>query len=335
VSGNGNPAAYGRDGGHSRGGHLHHGHGHGGHPHVPAVDADRRQLGIALGLILGFMVVEVVVGVAASSLALLSDAAHMLTDAAAIGLSLVALRLAARPAAGAMTFGLKRVEILSAQANGVTLLVLSGFIVYEAVQRLLVPPQVEAPLVLAVALAGTVVNVLAVAVLARANRRSLNVEGSFQHLVTDLYAFLGTALAAVVILATGFDRADPIASLAVAGLMLHSAYGLLKASGRVFLEAAPEGIDPEEVGRALVAHPPVTEVHDLHVWEVTSGFPALSAHVIVGAEQDCHAARWALERLLDERFEIRHTTLQVEHEGPAGPLRLEVREPARAKPQRH
>ena len=314
-------------------GHSHHEHSHHGHSHAPAADADRRQLGIALALILGFMVVEVVAGVAASSLALLSDAAHMLTDAAAIGLSLVALRLAARPAAGAMTFGLKRVEILSAQANGVTLLVLAGFIAYEAVQRLLAPPEVEAPLVLAVAIAGTIVNVLAVAILARANRRSLNIEGSFQHLVTDLYAFLGTALAAVVILATGFDRADPIASLTVAGLMLHSAYGLLKASGRVFLEAAPEGLDPEEIGRTLAALPAVTEVHDLHVWEVTSGFPALSAHVLVGAEQDCHAARWALEQLLEERYEILHTTLQVEHEGPTGPLRLEVRGAVGARPE--
>jgi cobalt-zinc-cadmium efflux system protein len=290
-----------------------------------AADADTGRLAIALGLIGGFMALEVVVGIVASSLALLSDAAHMLTDAGAIALSLVALRLARRPAAGAMTFGLKRAEILSAQANGLTLLVLAGLILYEAVRRLVAPPEVEGALVLAVALAGVVVNVAATMVLARANRQSLNIEGAFQHVLTDLYAFLGTAIAGAVILLTGFQRADPIASLLVAALMLRSSYGLLRASGRVFLEAAPEGIDPGEVGRAMAAAGSVVEVHDLHVWEVTSGFPALSAHVIVGADADCHAARRAIEALLHERFGIEHTTLQVDHEG-GELLALEVAE---------
>ena len=170
------------------------------------------------------MLAEVVVGILAGSLALLSDAGHMLTDAAAIALSLVAARLAARPAEGAMTYGLGRAEILSAQANGITLLVLAVLITWEAVQRLGSPPQVDAAPVLVVALAGVAVNLLAARVLAGAGRESLNVEGSFRHVVTDLYAFIATALAAVVILATGFDRADAIASLFVAALMLHSAY---------------------------------------------------------------------------------------------------------------
>src|SRR4051794_10662759 len=260
------------------------------------------------------MAVEVVAGVVAGSLALLSDAAHMLTDAAAIGMSLVAARLAARPARGAMTYGLGRAEILSAQANGVTLLVLAAFVAYEGVRRLVSPPDVEAWLVLAVALAGIVVNLTAAWVLARAERRSLNVEGSFQHVVTDLYAFVGTAVAAVVILVTGFDRADPIVSLLIAALMVRSGYLLVRASGRVFLEAAPEGVDPDAIGNALGREPGVVEVHDLHVWEVTSGFPALSAHVLVGRETDCHATRESLEALLHDRFEIDHTTLQVEHE---------------------
>src|SRR5207302_6894769 len=225
------------------------------------------------------------------SLALLSDAAHMLTDAAALGLSLVALRLAARPAKGAMTYGLKRAEILSAQANGVTLLVLGALVIYEGARRLSSPPDVEAGLVLAVALAGVAVNLVASRVLAGAGRRSLNVEGSLRHIVTDLYAFGATAVAAVVILATGFDRADAIASLFVAALMLHSAYVLLRASGRIFLEAAPEGIDVPAIGNALAAEPHVVQVHDLHVWEVTSGFPALSAHVVVERDCDCHAVR--------------------------------------------
>jgi cobalt-zinc-cadmium efflux system protein len=172
---------------------------------------------------------------------------------------------------------------------------------------------VRAGLVLAVAIAGALVNLAAVAVVSGADRRSLNVEGSFQHIVTDLYAFVGTAIAAIVILATSFRRADPLVSLLIAGLMLRSGWGLVMASGRIFLEAAPEGIDPDEVGAALAGAPGVVEVHDLHVWEVTSGFPALSAHVLVGQERDCHAARRELERILVDRFALRHSTLQVDH----------------------
>ena len=213
-----------------------------------------------------------------------------------------------------MTFGLKRVEILSAQVNGVTLLVLAAVIGIEAVRRLIDPPSVEAGLVLAVALAGIVVNLAATAVLAGANRQSLNVEGSYQHILTDLFAFVGTAIAAVLILTIGFDRADPIASLLVAALMLRSAYGLLRDSGRVFLEAAPKGVDPDQIGRRMCDLPGVVEVHDLHVWEVTSEFPALSAHVIVERDADCHRARLELAGLLESEFGIHHTTLQVEHE---------------------
>ncbi|MBX5443509.1 MAG: cation transporter [Solirubrobacteraceae bacterium] len=296
-----------------------HDHGHGGHGHAHAhgvsADADTGRLAFALALIVAFLIVEVVVGVIAGSLALLSDAAHMLTDAAAIALALVALRLAQRPARGRLTFGLKRVEILSAQVNGLTLLILALVICVEGVRRLVSPPEVEGALVLVVALAGIVVNVAATLVLARANRQSLNVEGAFQHILTDLYAFTGTAVAGGVILLTGFARADAIASLVVAALMLQSAYRLLRDSARVFLEAAPPGTDPEEIGRAMVAVGDVVEVHDLHVWEVTSGFPALSAHVLVEPGADCHGARRELEALLHERFGIDHTTLQVDHEG--------------------
>lgn len=287
---------------------------HQGHGHGVSAEADRGKLAIALALIVGFMAAEVVTGIVAHSLALLSDAAHMLTDAGAIAFSVIAIGLAGRPAKGTMTFGLKRVEILSAQVNGITLLVLAGLIVYEAIRRLVSPPEVVAGLILAVALAGVAVNLAATWILSQANRESLNVEGSFQHILTDLYAFIGTAIAAVVILATGFDRADPIASLLVAGLMLRSAYGLLRASGRIFMEAAPRGINPEEIGEALVAEPGVVEVHDLHVWEVTSGFPALSAHILVETEADCHRARLNLAQLLEQRFDIHHSTLQVEHE---------------------
>jgi cobalt-zinc-cadmium efflux system protein len=289
-------------------GHDHH------HHHGPPAGAGAGRLGAALGLILGLMAVEVVAGILAHSLALLSDAAHMLTDAAALGLALVAARLARRPASGQMTFGLGRAEVLSAQFNGATLLVLALVIVYGAIGRLVHPPDVEGGAVLAVALGGVAVNLAATWIVAGADRRSLNVEGAFQHLLTDLVAFLLTAAAGLVILVTGFHQADGIAALLVAGIMLRAAWSLLRASGRVFLEAAPEGLDVEDIGRTMARRPGVVEVHDLHVWEVTAGFPALSAHVLVGRDDDCHAIRAALESLLHERFAIDHTTLQVEHE---------------------
>jgi cobalt-zinc-cadmium efflux system protein len=287
-------------------------HDHAAHAHA-APNVDSRRLSAALALIVVFMAVEVGVGIAAHSLALLSDAAHMLTDAGALAFALVALRLAARPARGAMTFGLRRAEILSAQANGITLLLLAGFVVYTAVRRLIDAPQVHGAPVLAVALAGVVVNLAATLAVSGANRKSLNIEGSYQHLLTDLFGFIGTAIAAVVILTTGFQRADPLVSLLIAALMLRSGVSLVRASGRIFLEAAPEGLDPQAIGSALVSQVGVVEVHDLHVWEVSSGFPALSAHVLVRADCDCHAARRRLEELLHQRFGLDHTTLQVDH----------------------
>jgi cobalt-zinc-cadmium efflux system protein len=290
-------------------------HEHVGHAHAARTEADRGRLTFVLALIVAFLTVEVAAGVIAHSLALLSDAGHMLADAGAIGFSLLALRLAARPAAGAMTFGFKRAEILSAQANGVTLLILAGFISYEAIVRLFHPPSVRGWLMLAVALVGVLVNIAAAFTLAKASRESLNVEGSFQHILTDLYAFIGTALAAAVILISGFQRADPIVSLLVAALMIRSGLSLVKASGRIFLEAAPQGLEPRAIGEALVAEAGVVEVHDLHVWEVTSGFPALSAHVLVARDSDCHAARREMEAMLHARFGLDHTTLQVDHEG--------------------
>ena len=276
-------------------------------------DTNRRRLELALGLIVAFMVGEVVVGILAHSLALLSDAAHMLTDAGAIALSLIAIALAARPAGGNLTFGFKRAEILSAQANGATLVVLAGLIIYEAIRRLIEPPDVHGWAVLGVALAGIFINVVATWLLAGANRENMAVEGSFQHILTDLYAFLGTAVAGVLIVTTGFVRADAIASLFVAALMLRAAYGLLKDSGRVLLEMTPEGMSAEEIGRALASHPRVADVHDLHIWQIATDFPSLSAHVLVRPGDDCHGVRRELETMLHERYGIDHTTLQVDH----------------------
>ncbi len=290
-----------------------HAHAHHSHARLLTSPGDRRRLTWALAVLLAVMALELAAGIVAHSLALLSDAGHMLTDAGALALSLLAVRLAARPARGAMTFGFSRVEILSAQVNGVTLLILAGFIVFEAIHRLVSPSHVDAWLMLAVALGGAGANVLAAWLLAGTERRSMNVEGSLRHVLTDLYAFVGTALAAGVILVSGFQRADPIASLLIAALMIRSGASLVRASGRVFLEAAPPGLDPRAIGQALASQTGVVEVHDLHVWEITSGFPALSAHVLVGAESDCHEARRALEALLHERFGVDHTTLQVDH----------------------
>jgi cobalt-zinc-cadmium efflux system protein len=286
--------------------HAHHDHGVGAETRI-------RPLSVALGLIVVFMAVEVALAVIAHSLALLSDAAHMLVDAGALGMSVWAARLARRPAGGRMTFGFRRAEILAAQANGVTLLLLGLVIVVEAARRLGSPPDVRGGLVVATAVAGAAVNLLALWQVALANRSSLNVEGSFRHLLTDLYAFAGTALAGLVVWTTGFERADPIASLAVAASMIGTAWPLLRRSGRVLLEAAPEGLSPDEVDAALRAYAGVTDVHDLHVWEITSGFPALSAHVLVGRGEDCHRIRRELEAILHERFGVDHTTLQVEH----------------------
>jgi cobalt-zinc-cadmium efflux system protein len=287
--------------------------------------ADRARLRLALGLILALMAGEVVAGIAAGSLALLSDAAHMLTDAAALGLALFAGHLADRPPRGGYTYGLRRAEILSAQANGATLLALAAVIAFEAARRLVDPPSVEGELVIAVALAGVAVNLAATWVLTGANRSSLNVEGAFQHILTDLFAFVATAVAGVAIVATGFAEADGIAALIVAALMVRAGWGLLRDSGRILLEGSPPGIDPHEVAEALASQPNVVEVHDLHVWEVTSGFPALTAHVLLDPDCDCHQRRRDLEALLRERFAIEHTTIQVDHaHGDQGPIVLET-----------
>ncbi len=293
--------------------HAGHRHGRAGHAHAAAEDADGRYLTIAFVLIVGLMAFEVVAGIVAHSLALLSDAAHMLTDAGALALSLVVIRFVRRPGGETLTYGRRRAEVLSGQANGAVLLVLALLVTYESISRLIAPPDVKGLAVTIVAAAGVAVNVAAAWVLAKANRQSLNIEGSFQHIVTDLYAFIGTLVAGLVIVFTGFDRADAIASLMVAGLMVRSGFELQRKAIRVLLEGAPEGMPPREVGTAMARGEHVEEVHDLHLWEIAPGRPILTAHVLVSADADCHAVRRALERMLRERFAIDHTTLQVDH----------------------
>jgi cobalt-zinc-cadmium efflux system protein len=246
----------------------------------------------------------------------------MLSDAAALSLALLAAWLAGRPPGGRWTFGFGRAEILAAQANGLTLALLGIWIVYEAARRLADPPEVEAGLVGLVAAAGIGVNLAVMALLSRAERQSLNIRGAYLHIATDFAAFLGTGAAAGLILLTGWDRFDALASLFVAALMLWASWSLLVESGRIFLEGAPASAPPADVGEAIASHPGVVEAHDLHVWTVTDGFPALSAHVLVQPGADCHRIRLELERMLTQRFNIDHTTLQVEHVGTARGLEI-------------
>jgi cobalt-zinc-cadmium efflux system protein len=281
------------------------------HSHAHAHTSPRRPLALALALILGLMAGEVVFGVLAGSLALLADAGHMLTDAAALALALGAASYAGRPPRGRWTFGFRRLEILAAHVNGITLLVVGVVIVYTAIRRLADPPEVRGGIVLAVALVGIAVNLVATALLAGPSRESLNVRGAFLHVATDLAAFAGTAVAGGIVLATGWDRADPVASLVVAALIFWSSWSLLRESTRILLEIAPD--EPREIADAMLAVPRVADVHDLHVWTVGSGFPSVSAHVLVESGADCHAIRVELARLLGERFGLTHSTLQVEH----------------------
>jgi cobalt-zinc-cadmium efflux system protein len=291
-------------------------HAHGDHAHGVSADADRRYLLIALILLAAFMLAEVIVAVISGSLALLSDAGHMLSDVGAIGAALWAIRLAARPAAGAWTFGWKRAEILSAAGNGITLLVVSGIVAVEAITRLIHPPRVDGGPVVVVAAAGIAVNIAAAWVLARASRSSLNVQGAFRHVLTDLYGFIGTVIAGIVILATGWTRADAIASLIVVALMLKAAWDLLAASGRILLEAAPKTMDLDDVRAHLLATEHVRDLHDLHAWTVTSSLPALSAHIVI---DDACFTEGCVPRLLDQlqdclagHFDVEHSTFQLE-----------------------
>ncbi len=279
--------------------------------HEHSHDAGRRALSIAFGLIVALMAGEIVFGVMAGSLALLADAGHMLTDAAALGLALVAATYARRPARGRWTFGFRRLEILAAHINGITLLVVGVVIVFAAVRRLIDPSEVRGGIVLVVALVGIVVNLAAAAVLHGPSHGSLNIRGAFLHVTTDLAAFAGTALAGALVLATGWNRFDPLASLAVAGLIFWSSFVLLRESTRILLDVSPE--EPREIADAMLGVSEVSDIHDLHVWTVGSGFPSVSAHVLVEPGADCHAIRLELASLLAERFGLSHSTLQVEH----------------------
>ena len=288
-----------------------------GHSHPP-VFGRSRALALAFALTASFTGVEIVGGVLTGSLAVLADAVHMLSDNVSLALALVALWLAAKPATPERTFGYKRAEVLAALANGVTLVALAIWIFVEATRRLESPQEVLDGWMLVIALIGVGVNVAAGAILYRARAGSLNVEAAFRHVLADLLGSLGVGVAAVTILATGWVRADAIVGMLIGVLVLASSWSILRDATRILLEATPKGIEARAVGQRLAAAQGVVEVHDLHVWTITSGFPALSAHVLVGRGEDCHQRRRELEVLLRDEFGIAHTTLQVEHVGETG-----------------
>jgi cobalt-zinc-cadmium efflux system protein len=294
-------------------GRVSHGPGSHAHGRAAAASADRRWLLGAFAVVVVFMVAEVIAGLLAHSLALLTDAGHMVTDAAALLVAVIAAKIAQRPARGAYTYGFARVDALSGQANGITLLLLALWFAVEGIRRLLHPGAVHGGVVAVVAVGGIVVNLLATWLTSRADRTSLNVRGVLAHLLTDIWAFAATFVAGVVIVVSGWSRADAVASLVVAVAMAGTGFALVRASGRVFLEAAPRGIDPDALGPDLAAVDGVAEVHDLHVWQIGPGESAVSAHVLVGAAYDCHEVSSRLRRLLGERYGMGHVTLQADH----------------------
>jgi cobalt-zinc-cadmium efflux system protein len=305
---------------HGPGGHLHdhdhaHGGGHGHHHHVSAGSiAEPRWLWLALWLNVGMALLEVLLGIIAGSTALLADAAHVVTDALAIGIALASIVVARRPAGGRYTYGLARVEILGAQANGAALLVLAGMLGVGAGLRVLDPPEVNGALVAITGVFGVAGNVLAAWALAKASRQSLAVEGAYQHALMDALASVAAIAAGLLVVAGVSSIVDPLLALLVTALMVRSGWGVLRSSTQVLLEAAPAGLAPQEVGAALVAIEGVVEVHDLHVWELTQGFPAVTAHVLVRPGADCQETRFQLERVLSDRFSVAHSTLQVDND---------------------
>lgn len=292
------------------------------HSHVVDHNADQRFLAVALIFIVTFMIGEVITGFATHSLTLLADAGHMLTDAGALALSIWVIRLGLRPVSAQWTFGFKRAEILSAATNGITLLVIAVVVMVEAILRLIHPQHVRGSAMVIVAAVGIAVNIVAALAVSRANQSSLNIKGVMGHLLTDLWAFVGTLIAGVVIVTTGFRRADPIASLLVVSLMLRTSWALLKDSGRVLLEAAPPGIDLAKVHEHFLSVEHVVGIHDLHAWVVMSSLPALSAHVVI--DDDCFRNGLA-PRILDQlqscltgHFDLNHSTFQLEPDEHAG-----------------
>jgi len=307
---------------HGDGGHG-HSHGFGAHALEARREDSRKRLLVALAINVALLLAEAIGGVITGSLAVLADAGHLLSDVGSIVLALIAARLAARPASGRRTFGYQRTEVLGGLANGLTLVAVSVIIGIEAIGRFSNPPGIEGGGVLALGILGLFGNVVATVYLARGQREDINLEGVIRHSFADALGSLGVVIAGAVVLAGGSDIVDPIVGLLISVLVLVSSWRLLKEPFDVLMEAAPEGIDVDRLGAAICAVPGVRSVHDLHVWTVTAGFPALAAHVVVARGGDRDRIRHQLEMELGESFGIEHTTLQMEEEAEGGLLKVE------------
>jgi cobalt-zinc-cadmium efflux system protein len=287
-----------------------HAHSH-AHPHPHGRDANRRRMAVALAINVGLLVAGVAGAIVFHSVALLADAGHVLSDVGAIALGLFAAAMAAKPAGGRRTFGSYRAEILSALANGVLLIAVAAVVFVEAIARLSDPPHVKSAGVVAIGLVGLAGNAAATVALAGGEREDLNLEGVLRHSAADALASLGVVVTGLVILITGWDYADPIAGMVIGVLIVLGSWRLVSEPIGVLMEAAPAGLDVQEVGRTMAGVPGVREVHDLHVWTVTSGFPALAAHVLTEPTEDVDEVRHRVETVLADRFSIEHTTLQM------------------------
>ena len=311
------------DHGHDHGGGHGHSHGFGAHALEARREDSRRRLVVALGINVVMLVAEAVGGVITGSLAVLADAGHLLSDVGSIVLALIAARLAARPATGRRTFGYQRSEVLAALVNGLTLVAVSVFIAIEAIGRFSDPPSVAGGGVLALGVFGLLGNAAATWYLARGGRDDINLEGVIRHSFADALGSLGVIIAGAIVLAGGSDIVDPIVGLLISVLVLLSSWRLLKEPFDVLMEAAPADLDVDNMGAAICRVDGVRSVHDLHVWTVTAGFPALAAHVVVARGSDRDQIRQRLEMELGESFGIEHTTLQMEEEAEGGLLRVE------------
>ena len=289
--------------------HVHH-HA-AGYPHGARREGNRRRMVFALAINVGLLAAGLAGAVAFGSVALLADAGHVLADIGAIALGLLAAHLAARPASGRRTFGLQRTEVLAALANGLALAVIAALVFVEAAGRLADPPDVQGLGVLAIGVLGLAGNAAATVVLARGDRGDLNLEGVLRHSAADALGSLGVVVSGLLVVLTGWLYADPLAGLLIAMLILLGSWRLIREPLDVLMEAAPRGLDVDEIGRAMASVAGVREVHDLHIWTVTSGFPALAAHVRIDAHADAEATRTEVEAVLRERFGITHTTLQT------------------------
>ncbi|TDT42853.1 cobalt-zinc-cadmium efflux system protein [Streptomyces sp. BK208] len=298
-----------------------HGHAHGGHAGGTATAAYRGRLRVALAITLTVMVVEIVGGLVADSLALIADAAHMATDALGLGMALLAVHFASRPPSDRRTFGYARAEILAALANCLLLLGVGGYVLYEAIDRFLTPADTAGGTTVVFGAIGLVANMVSLTLLMRGQKESLNVRGAFLEVAADALGSLAVIVSALVILATGWQPADPIASLFIGLMIVPRTWRLLGETLDVLLEAAPKGVDIAEVRAHILALDDVEDVHDLHAWTITSGMPVLSAHVVVdgdalnaiGHEKMLHE----LQGCLGDHFDVEHCTFQLEPSGHA------------------